>query len=142
MKEVKGFWFPDEDKYFGPIVLKDGNFQIDRFYKALEYVTDFRLAIDGGAHVGLWTTEMAQYFKKVIAFEPDSKTFECLEKNTLDFQNVTILQNALSDREGFIGIKWDQIHALAGNTGSKYITSIGADRGIKAIKLDESPYLH
>jgi len=137
MKQVKNFWFPDEDKYFGPIVLKDGNFQIDRLYKAFEYVTDWTLAIDGGAHVGLWTTEMSAYFKKVIAFEPDPKTYECLMKNTEENQNVSVLQNALSNRETYISIKWDPKHALAGNTGSKYISHIGEDRGIKAIKLDD-----
>lgn len=37
---------------------------------ALEHVDNFGVAIDGGAHQGIWTQELMKRFDQVIAFEP------------------------------------------------------------------------
>ena len=46
------------------------DYDLDHLTGALEHLTDFRVAIDGGAHRGIWTREMAKRFEAVIAFEP------------------------------------------------------------------------
>lgn len=43
---------------------------IRHLHAALRYVTDWSLAVDGGAHTGAWTRVMAERFERVHAFEP------------------------------------------------------------------------
>lgn len=49
--------------------LPDG-YDLDHLRGALEYLTQFRVAVDGGAHRGIWTAEMVTRFESVVAFEP------------------------------------------------------------------------
>lgn len=44
--------------------------QIKALPMALEYVTDWRVAVDGGANIGEWAAAMAERFETVHAFEP------------------------------------------------------------------------
>ena len=37
---------------------------------ALEHVKQFRCAVEGGAHRGIWTRVLGEWFRKVVAFEP------------------------------------------------------------------------
>ncbi len=50
---------------------------------ALDYVTDFSLAVDAGAHRGIWTRELLKRFAKVYAFEPVKQNFDRLPKNSV-----------------------------------------------------------
>lgn len=60
--------------------------------------------IDGGAHIGMTVL----YFKmlyphaKILAFEPESATYELLSRNILinHLRNVTVVNKALSNRSG------------------------------------------
>lgn len=73
-----GLLVPDSDTHFGSVApLELGH--IDR---ALQYVKDFEVAVDGGAHVGAWSIKLAERFKVVVAFEPDADNFKCLKANT------------------------------------------------------------
>lgn len=47
------------------------DYTLDRLRAALMYVKRFRVAVDGGAHRGIWTRELAKHFRTVIAFEPN-----------------------------------------------------------------------
>ncbi len=46
MKESKGLWFPDKDKFMVSQYAQ-GYTQLSTLEKALTYVTNFRTAIDG-----------------------------------------------------------------------------------------------
>lgn len=46
------------------------DFQLDQLTAALCFVQDFSLALDIGAHRGIWTNLMLDRFKKVVAIEP------------------------------------------------------------------------
>lgn len=46
------------------------DWQLEQLRAALAFVTDFSLAIDVGAHRGIWTSYLLQHFKKVISIEP------------------------------------------------------------------------
>lgn len=46
------------------------DFQLDQLRASLEFVNDFRLAIDVGAHRGIWTKYLISRFEKVVAIEP------------------------------------------------------------------------
>lgn len=119
MKRSNGFWLPSSDNYFAPFLENSEGFQLDHLEKALEYVTDFSGAIDGGAHIGTWTLAMAKRFASVLAFEPAPDTFECLEANVLGKRNINIINSALGEYDGMTSII-DDVKRL-GNTGSRYI---------------------
>jgi FkbM family methyltransferase len=46
------------------------DYDLDHLRGALSYLEKFRTAVDGGAHRGIWTRELARNFDLVIAFEP------------------------------------------------------------------------
>lgn len=121
MKKVAGWWLPDVDTYFGPILEAEGGFHYDRLFTALSYCTGpRRRAIDVGAHVGTWAVELARTFTAVEAYEPTDDTYTCLVKNTAAWSNLRTHNIALGAEEG-----WAVPHddpARPGNTGSRYMT--------------------
>lgn len=48
----------------------------------MPYVQTWDIAIDGGAHVGIFTRRMEDRFAHVYAFEPERDNFRCLAQNT------------------------------------------------------------
>lgn len=58
------------------------------------------LAIDGGAHVGLWTLRLVRHFREVWGFEPQPQNFDCLKANVAGIDNVKILNVALGEIPG------------------------------------------
>lgn len=59
-----------------------------RFLRAvLQHVPRRGLALDVGAHIGLWTRALAMQFKYVVAFEPVIENYVCLTLNS-DYVNV------------------------------------------------------
>ena len=87
MKKVFNYWMPDSDSHFERLIAKrvrnggPPEYQDDVRDEAYKYVTDFNLAIDVGANVGLWAKPLTQKFKNVIAFEPMQQVLECLKLN-------------------------------------------------------------
>ena len=57
---------------------------------------EFNVAIDGGAHRGIWTSIFAERFKCVYAFEPMTENFIRIP----DFDNVNKINCALGNEEG------------------------------------------
>ena len=60
----------------------------------LPYVKQRRMAVDVGAHIGLWTRMLAQKFSHVTAFEPVAENFACLLLNA-GYKNATLENAAL-----------------------------------------------
>lgn len=80
MKQVRGYWLPDNDQHFKAHLKKD--YQEDVFKKAMKYVEHTGCYLDIGAHCGLWAVQAQKAgFNRIIAFEPYFENFECLEKN-------------------------------------------------------------
>ena len=71
------------------------------------------MALDVGAHVGIWSRRLAEKFKTVVAFEPVPKHIECWKKNmenfikeNSDWDNYTTLHSvALSHENGTARMK-------------------------------------
>lgn len=66
----------------------------------LGLVTDYSLAIDGGACVGSWSARMAERFDRVLAFEPCAEAYQILCENMAGFPNVGCHNEALMDARG------------------------------------------
>ena len=84
---------------------------------ALVHVNSFRLAVDVGAHVGLWTKVLAERFTNVLAFEPFQPNVERFEKN-VKASNVLLSVSALGDREGTAHLTFEEKSRRTETTGS------------------------
>lgn len=73
-------------------------YQYTKYEMALGYTKNFRVAVDVGAHVGLWSWYMARDFKDVAAFEPMQEHRACWIKNMEDKKNAELYPSALSDK--------------------------------------------
>jgi len=62
-------------------------------------ITDYSLALDGGAHLGGWTVIMAEHFSRVVAIEP-SEAIDQLRANCADLPNVMVVHAALMAKPG------------------------------------------
>lgn len=102
-----GVWLPDgeEDK----IMLRAGfKYQGSKLAAAMEFLpTDRRrVALDIGAHCGLWTIQLLQRFKEVHCFEPIPAHLECWKKNVVDYEGrVHLHETALGNQSGTIKMK-------------------------------------
>lgn len=128
MKMHGGWMWPDSDDYMWREMRQDGTYQRSHFDKAMEFVTDRRCALDGGAHVGLWSSLMAKEFERVIAVEPAPDTHACLVTN-MHRQNlqhkVTCRHVALGASLSSVSLALDAKQAARGNTGGRYVVPGG-----------------
>ncbi len=88
MFQHQDIWLPDGEKHFpdwmtknGEIVDGKGTYQIKKWRACITHIKQWRVAVDVGAHVGLWAMQMAKRFDNVIAFEPVNAFRECFYKN-------------------------------------------------------------
>jgi len=90
--EHSGWWLPDGEAHLQDWMRQvndrhDGRllYQGRKYRKALEFVPEHRrrVAIDIGAHVGLWSWQMTHDFAFVHAFEPIRAHRECFTANVL-----------------------------------------------------------
>lgn len=133
MKKIGQWWVPD-DETLQLDALEKGPWQIDHLQRAMTHVTTFDIAIDGGAHVGTWTDEMAQHFKMVLAYEPCGPTFDCLIENTRFLPNVRCFELALGEEHAIMGMREDERYGTGGNTGGRYLSGEGS---VYVAPLDE-----
>ena len=61
-----------------------------------------RTAVQAGGNVGLWPRRMADVFARVITFEPDAMSRECLIANVPSW--VTVRPEALGEIKGWCGL--------------------------------------
>jgi FkbM family methyltransferase len=65
------------------------------------YIDNWKLAIDGGAHVGNWSRMMAEQFDRVLAFEPAPDNAEEFRAALIDFEHadrITFYEKAIMDK--------------------------------------------
>lgn len=116
---VEGLWVPAGDmqlieglqnpvkKYKRPVIDGRVAWRYDRIKAVLEFLPNHRrrVAIDIGAHVGLWTRWLARDFERTIAFEPIIRHVDCLVKNLIsDYGRVEIHPMALGKANEVSGL--------------------------------------
>ena len=125
MKQVYNYWMPDSDNHFHRMItkrIKNGGpaeYQDDVRDAAYQYVTDFDLAVDVGANVGLWAKPLTEKFKQVLAYEPMQQVYECLELNVKDLP-VQINSFALGSVNDKVTMEFDK-----DNTGNSFVSDVG-----------------
>jgi FkbM family methyltransferase len=93
---VEGWYIPEQDAaiHVHPVrhqMAKD----IRVIDVALKHVIGRDCVIQAGARIGLWPRVLARHFRKVIAFEPETRNFDCALMNLQDCDNVDLRKAAL-----------------------------------------------
>lgn len=78
-----------------------------------------RVAVDVGAHNGVYAAHLARDFVRVYAFEPAADMFEILSHRVATLHNVEVSRAALLDRSGFGSITEDE--KRKGKTRARYV---------------------
>ena len=140
MKKVYDYWMPDSDDHFERLItkrIKNGGppeYQDDVRDVAYKYVTDFNIAVDVGANVGLWARPLTKMFNRVIAFEPLEQVYKCLEKNVSGL-NIEIHKHALGSVDNVVKMVYD-----SKNTGGSFVSEVGTgDIVIKRMDASDLP---
>lgn len=128
MKQVKGFWLPDYEEHLvsflmsGPIVHGGPTYQYHKLLPALRLLPaeKRKVAVDIGAHCGLWSRVLVHEFAKVYAFEPISLHRECFVKNVPNPERWTLFPFALGLKEGEV-----RLHTGHASSGDTYLAPDG-----------------
>jgi len=137
MYQAHGWFFADQDTHFAHMIeknIKKGGpaaYQEPVRKKSLEFVSDYGVAVDIGANVGLWSRDLAIRFARVIAIEPVVEFQECLRRN-VPMENIEVWPFALGTEDTTI----DMI-ITEGNTGHSHINkdSVGSGK-VEMKRLD------
>ena len=153
MKQYRGIWLPNSDTHFaehlekGPLYRGAGTYQLKKILLAMQVVKSHMpaqgVAIDIGAHVGLWSRYLVDHFKTVIAFEPVPAHIECFKANLAKElradpdSRVILYQHALGSEHGHITIE-----TTPDNSGNAHVSAPGSKpngHGVQVplYKLDE-----
>lgn len=69
---------------------------------AIDHCKQRRTVVQAGGNIGLWPMRLAKSFARVLTFEPEPVSLECLRANVP--ANVEVYAAALGDHEGTCGI--------------------------------------
>ncbi len=126
--EEGGWWLPDGEQHLqqwmrqvnmrdpGPGGESRLTYQGRKYKACRPFTRDWRVAIDVGAHVGLWSWQMARDFGRVVGFEPMPEHAACWAKNMAEADNATVLPFALGNEPGTVLLK-TRTPGSSGDTG-------------------------
>lgn len=97
-KMIGDLVFPKEERHFLVFDKKVHEYQKAQRDYAMQFVKNWKLCIDVGGHVGIFSRHFAQHFDEVLAFEPIENLSDCFVQNVPS--NVTVISCALGDRVG------------------------------------------
>lgn len=123
MKNVQGWWLPDKETHIDVYFNEVGRPEYQPIHQsaAMGYCKQFRMAVDIGAHIGLWARSMTNKFDSVVCFEPCEEFAEILIKNA---PNVTFIHKcALGDTKNSVKLNVQQdntgmTHVVRGEVGT------------------------
>lgn len=138
MIETKGWFVAAGDRFMaGEILRTGGAYQKAHLDEALRHMRHWRVAVDGGAHVGTWTVPLAERFGRVVSFEPSLDTFAALMVNLSRraIANVQPYQRALGSGPGRGAMSLDgEARAIRdGNLGARFLAP---GDGVRIMPLD------
>lgn len=132
MKTFGGWHFPDHEQHLIEWLTKvnetvDGRlrYQGKKQDLALSFCKQKRVAVDVGAHIGLWSFYLAQQFEYLHAFEPVAEHRRCFDMNVVGCEvdpgfRLNLHECALGDHEGSIAM-----HTSQGSSGDSWVNGAG-----------------
>ena len=97
MKKIREYYIPETDIHFIKYLEQFEHYQEAQRNRALSHVKNWRLAIDIGANIGLWSKDLSNFFDHLICFEPNKFCIDYLKKN-IDLNKSTINSCALGSK--------------------------------------------
>lgn len=138
MKLVDGWYITDEDAAIRSHPVRRQMAKDIRVIEvALKHVWKRDLVIQAGARVGLWPFTLAEHFKRVIAYEPESRNEGCARANTEHLPNVEIRKAALGKAPDRMMVEYSDYQS-----GSHQIVTTAGDEWCEVVTIDslnESP---
>ena len=119
MKEIAGFWWPDNDTDCNPAVLKE----VYKIALLDQYLEEKRVVVQAGGNVGVFPREMAKHFGAVYTFEPEAANFNCLARNCPE-SNIIKFQAGLGSNHEQIQVGVSRPD-LKNNCGAYQVTGTG-----------------
>jgi FkbM family methyltransferase len=135
MIQCRGIWLPSHEEHLlphiegSPIIDGAGTYQYAKLEMALRHVKQFRVAVDIGAHVGLWSRVLASRFDRVEAFEPMPEHRDCFVLNVAA-DNVSLHDCALGASEAEA-----RMTIFHGNSGHSHVAD-GGEVVVPMLTLD------
>lgn len=128
MKFVDGWWWPDGEQHMLEWIADPKNrlilngrpaYQGKKIQRTLELAYNHgigrrRVAVDVGAHIGLWTWNLQRHFQAVHAFEPVEEHRACFHRNITEAAGANVTDSlgmvamhacALGEREDMVAIR-------------------------------------
>lgn len=112
MIQFDHWWFPDGERHIPSWMAEAGrcvdgrlSYQYHKYEIALGLCQQWRIAVDVGAHVGLWSYWMARDFRTVEAFEPVAINQDCWRRNLHGRQNAYLHPCALGRTPGYVSMQ-------------------------------------
>ena len=134
MKNYRGLWLPDSETHLiewmdrnGHVIDGKPTYQYHKLEAALKWVKAWRVAVDVGAHCGLWSMHLVKRFQRLYAFEPVAAHRECFERNV--GAPHTLFPWALGEREGRVAIR-----TAPTSSGDSWVSGEGE---IPMLRLDD-----
>jgi FkbM family methyltransferase len=117
--ETLQLWMPHEEGQ--DIAIEVISKEVDFIDTVMEYVHRRNACVQAGGHIGMYPIRLAKYFKTVYTFEPNTKNWECLVKNTKAYPNIIVLNKGLSDKKGEETFLLDKNPDGRANSGSAFV---------------------
>jgi FkbM family methyltransferase len=132
MKRIGAWWVPDGDTHMEDyLAAHGGEYQREHRQASLQLCDRRRIALDVGAHVGLWSRDLCVVFEEVIAFEPVAGFRQCFVRN-VTADNVTLYPFALGRAPGRAAM------AIApDNSGASHIAQGPGGDAVEVRPLDD-----
>lgn len=126
-----GWWLPDRDEYLRAWMINVNQrigdrltYQRKKYLHAMRWVRERGTAVDVGAHVGLWSWQMAHNFIKVVAFEPVGEHVRCWRKNMRGIHHASVKQVACGAQVGEVHLERlteSSLKTAVGRTGQRAV---------------------
>lgn len=139
MIEFRGLWLPDGEEHLQEWMTKVGHtrdglptYQYHKYERVVKLCRQRRVAVDVGAHVGLWSRVMALDFGRIICFEPKAEHRECWLANMGNVAHAELHSCALGPEAGTVSLTTGP-----SSSGDTYVDPVaGASGGIEMRTLD------
>lgn len=128
------FWFYKTDSIIGQSLYHYGEYTQFELNLLDNFITPDSVIYDIGANIGVHTVAFAEKGKHVYAFEPNKLNYKLLKLNTIDYDNVSLYETAISKDAGITHIEEFSLTNI-GNYGECRIVDDGQE--CTKISIDE-----
>lgn len=133
-KYVDNFHYYDTDEVIGKSIDVYGEYSEAEVIVLTSVMNKNTVVYDIGGNIGYHASAFATVAKHVYSFEPNLKNFALLMKNTKSFDNVTLINAAVTNKNTVLTVDDYDVN-VPGNYGS--VTTGNGVKPIIGIKLDD-----